>query len=285
MLKLACRRSPPPSRRVQIFTRCVVFPRRRQSTKAKPHSSKNHHSPLTPSRYPFPTHLNPTPFQIFHLPTNASSEVIKARCIPTFPLAMTRSKCWPPDYELVKLYHPDVVAASLSQAPPLLREEGGTHSTSSKDLTPEIAQARFQAVTKAYDSLRKGKAKGKAHLGADLFADVAQSRMSARRRRELRARAELRVGDDDKWRERLIVGALIAVSCILVYMSRRRVDCRTRCRRWYSLCIKHLRRGEKDWLLPPPQILGQTERESRSKRLLHRIPHKKIPPPASGANR
>ena len=85
-------------------------------------------------------------------------------------------------------------------------------------MTPEIAQARFQAVTKAYDSLRKGKAKGKAYLGANPFADNTESRMSARRRRELRARAELRVGDDEKWRERLIVGALFAVSGIETYL-------------------------------------------------------------------
>ena len=89
---------------------------------------------------------------------------------------------------------------------------------SREGLTPEIAQARFQAVTKAYDSLRKGKAKGKAHIGATLFASDPESKMSARRRRELRARAELRVGDDEKWRERFIVGALFAVSGTLVYL-------------------------------------------------------------------
>lgn len=88
----------------------------------------------------------------------------------------------------------------------------------SEEFTPEIAQARFQAVTKAYDSLRKGKAKGKARLGANLFTDATEGKMSARRRRELRARAELRVGDDEKWRERLIVGALFVVSGALVYL-------------------------------------------------------------------
>lgn len=73
-------------------------------------------------------------------------------------------------------------------------------------------------MTKAYDSLRKGKAKGRAHLGANLFAGATESRMSARRKRELRARAELRVGDDEKWRERLIVGALVAVSGSSIYL-------------------------------------------------------------------
>jgi hypothetical protein len=73
-------------------------------------------------------------------------------------------------------------------------------------------------VTKAYDTLRKGKTKGKAHLGADLFTDAAEGKMSARRRRELRARAELRVGDDEKWRERLMVGALFVVSSAVIHL-------------------------------------------------------------------
>ena len=116
----------------------------------------------------------------------------------------------------MKIYHPDVVSASLSQGSPPPGEPGTSSSVipPEEQLTPEVAQARFQAVTKAYDSLRKGKAKGKAHLGANPFAGATESRMSARRRRELRARAELRVGDDEKWRERLIVGALFAVSGI-----------------------------------------------------------------------
>jgi hypothetical protein len=116
----------------------------------------------------------------------------------------------------VKIYHPDVVAASLSQTPLLPEERGGPSSTmSSEHLTLEIAQARFQAVTKAYDSLRKGKARGKALLGTNPFADATEGRLSARRRRELKARAELRVGGDEKWREGLIVGALFAVSGII----------------------------------------------------------------------
>jgi len=128
--------------------------------------------------------------------------------------------CQPLDYELVKIYHPDAAAASLSQGSPLSGEQGTSPSVTPplEPLTPEIAQARFQAVTKAYGSLRKGKARGKAHLGANLFAaDTTENRMSARRRRELRARAELRVGDDERWRERFIVGALFAVSRIEMY--------------------------------------------------------------------
>lgn len=130
---------------------------------------------------------------------------------------MIRAKCQQLDYELVKIYHPDAVAASLSQRSPPSGGQGESSSTIPPEhLTPEVAQARFQAVTKAYDSLRKGKAKGKAHLGVYSFADSTENRMSARRRRELRARAELRVGDDEKWRERLIVGVLLAVSSVIM---------------------------------------------------------------------
>ena len=214
MLRLTCTRSPPSSRRVQVCSRCVIFPRRCQSTNSKLCFPKDRRASSVHSRYPFPTHPNPTPSQIFHLPTNASPEAIKTRCIPMFLRAVTSAKYKPPDYELVKIYHPDVMVASLSQCSPPSGEQG---TTSSEDLTSEIAQARFQAVTKAYHSLRKGKAKGKAHLGAHLFSDATENRISARRKRELKARAELRVGDDEKWRERLIVGTLIAVSCIFAY--------------------------------------------------------------------
>jgi curved DNA-binding protein CbpA len=132
---------------------------------------------------------------------------------------VVRAKRRPLDYELVKIYHPDVVSASLSQCSPPPGEQIVSSSVTQLEehLTQEVAQARFQAVTKAYDSLRKGKAKGKAHLGANHFTDATESRISAKRKRELRARAELRVGDDEKWRERLIVGALFAVSGIVVY--------------------------------------------------------------------
>ena len=133
---------------------------------------------------------------------------------------VVRVNCRQLDYELVKIYHPDVVSLSLAPGSPPSGEQGVLPSAMPPEghLTPEIAQARFQAVTRAYDSLQKGKAKGKAHLGGNPFVDATESKMSARRRRELRARAELRVGHDEKWRERLIVGALFAVSGILMFL-------------------------------------------------------------------
>jgi len=121
----------------------------------------------------------------------------------------------------VKIYHPDVVSPSPVQGSPPSGEQGTSPpaTPSEEHLTLEIAQARFQAVTKAYASLRKGKAKGITHLGGNPFAGATEGKMSAKRRRELRARAELRVGDDEKWRERLIVGALFATMMIFVYQT------------------------------------------------------------------
>ena len=48
-----------------------------------------------------------------------------------------------------------------------------------------------------------------------------EGRISARRRRELRDRAELRVGEDERWRERLIVGVLFAVSDVWICLHLR----------------------------------------------------------------
>ncbi|KAG8872336.1 hypothetical protein FRB97_007751 [Tulasnella sp. 331] len=68
--------------------------------------------------YPFPSHRNPTPHQIFHLDTTASDAQIKSRY-----------------YELVKLFHPD---------------------TAYQDGKPSKArQERFQRITAAYNHLRR----------------------------------------------------------------------------------------------------------------------------------
>ncbi|KAG5643600.1 hypothetical protein DXG03_000608 [Asterophora parasitica] len=67
--------------------------------------------------YPFPSNRNPSPYQIFHLPKNASEADIKQRY-----------------YELVRIYHPDKVGAG--------------------SLSAEAAHARFQSITAAYDALR-----------------------------------------------------------------------------------------------------------------------------------
>ncbi|KAF9568245.1 hypothetical protein CPC08DRAFT_732699 [Agrocybe pediades] len=82
-------------------------------------STKAAHNP-----YPYPTHRNPTPHQLFHLPRDATKSEIKARY-----------------YELVRVYHPD---------------------RASQTVDPEIAHARFRAITNAYDALN-----GKIPMNAD----------------------------------------------------------------------------------------------------------------------
>ncbi|KAF7309384.1 J domain-containing protein [Mycena indigotica] len=71
----------------------------------------------TSAQYPFPTKVNPSPHEIFHLQRGASEATIKQRYI-----------------ELVKLYHPD--------------------SPSCRDVPPNERHRRFHLVGAAYDTLR-----------------------------------------------------------------------------------------------------------------------------------
>ncbi|KDQ27814.1 hypothetical protein PLEOSDRAFT_5756, partial [Pleurotus ostreatus PC15] len=68
--------------------------------------------------FPFPKATRPTPYQIFHLPRNASQDDIKERY-----------------YELVRIYHPDTAIARYS-------------------VPPDLAHTRFQSITTAYEALR-----------------------------------------------------------------------------------------------------------------------------------
>ncbi|KAH9988567.1 hypothetical protein BJV77DRAFT_929202, partial [Russula vinacea] len=78
-------------------------------------ASTSHSS--TPTPFLFPAHRNPTPHQIFHLPSNASQAEIKARY-----------------YELARMFHPD--------------------SPASQALPSSVRHTRFHAITRAYDILR-----------------------------------------------------------------------------------------------------------------------------------
>ncbi|KAG8988423.1 hypothetical protein FRB95_009490 [Tulasnella sp. JGI-2019a] len=96
------------------------------STGTPSHSASSSRNP-----YPFPTHRNPTPRQIFHLDVNATSADIKSRY-----------------YELVKLYHPD---------------------TAAKDgMSPKACRERFQRITVAYTQLRRGSRKSKLPTVSDV---------------------------------------------------------------------------------------------------------------------
>jgi len=74
-------------------------------------------STATSPPFPFPTHRHPKPHEIFHLAQGSSQAEIKSRYI-----------------DLVRVHHPDSVLC--------------------KDVPPHERQARFQAISAAYDHLR-----------------------------------------------------------------------------------------------------------------------------------
>ena len=103
------------------LVRCTSIQNRTASTSANP--------------YPFPANSHPTPHQIFHLPKSATRADVKARCAYLHDNRMSPcSSCAfiSLDYDLVRIYHPDSPAARAGGVP------------------PEVAHARFQAISSAY---------------------------------------------------------------------------------------------------------------------------------------
>jgi curved DNA-binding protein CbpA len=99
-----------------------------------------------------------------------------------------------PDYELVRIYHPD---SPISQA---------------TDVSPDIAEDRFHSITAAYDILRgkrpfEGGSDEPQSRGRHAEAAMVKARMVARARR-----AEfLETGGDERWKEWIFVGAIVLV--------------------------------------------------------------------------
>ncbi|KAF9047202.1 hypothetical protein BDZ89DRAFT_978967, partial [Hymenopellis radicata] len=128
--------------------------------------------------FPFPSHAQPTPHQIFHLPLNASQQDIKRRY-----------------YDLVRVYHPDSPAC---------------RALSSADRT-----VRFQAIVSAYDQLT-GKTPSLGSRGYPDFGVYAEELAKRQRARE-RARMyrqrqytnppryEWESNADDRWKDRMIL--------------------------------------------------------------------------------
>lgn len=110
------------------------------------------------------------------------------------------------DYDLVRIYHPD--------------------SPTSRSVPPETAHARFQAISAAYAVL-SGKPRDHSDE-TDSFArragynDLGAAMWKARQRR----RAELNVGLDDRWKDRMMMGAILLVRvCISTPLSVSVVEC------------------------------------------------------------
>ncbi|KAI0318312.1 hypothetical protein OF83DRAFT_1057064 [Amylostereum chailletii] len=125
--------------------------------------------------YPFPAHAQPTPHQLFHLPLSATQKEIKARY-----------------FDLVKLYHPD---APLSRTSP-----------------PDVAQARFHAISNAYDVLRGHRPNALVEgSSSDGAGSAARDFRSEIWRAKQARRADLNVPFDDRWKDRVILGAVVVV--------------------------------------------------------------------------
>ncbi|KAI0744898.1 hypothetical protein C8Q76DRAFT_604359 [Earliella scabrosa] len=147
-------------------------------------SIQNRTASTSANPYPFPANSHPTPHQIFHLPKSATRADVKARY-----------------YDLVRIYHPDSPAARAGGVP------------------PEVAHARFQAISSAYAILSGKRPAGSGSPdGADSegfagatrasYHDLSTAMWRARQRR----RAELDVGMDERWKERIMMGAVLMVS-------------------------------------------------------------------------
>ncbi|KAG2074594.1 hypothetical protein BDR04DRAFT_148557 [Suillus decipiens] len=123
--------------------------------------------------YPYPTQTNPQPHQIFHLPRNANQEDVKRRY-----------------YELVRIYHPDSAVA--------------------RHYPSEESQARFQAISRAYDILR-GKVSSSGEP-VEATRKVDPIRWSARSRRPHFDDT----ASDERWKERTIMGMVLLTVAVFV---------------------------------------------------------------------
>ena len=107
------------------------------------------------------------------------------------------------DYDLVRIYHPDSPAARAGGVP------------------PETAHARFQAISSAYAVLT-GKKPVASIDGGDAgegFAGKARASYhdlsTAMWRERQRRKVDLDVGLDERWKERLMLGAILVVRTTL----------------------------------------------------------------------
>jgi hypothetical protein len=204
-----------------------------------PHSHLVTHARLasssTSSRFPFPSHRNPTPLQIFHLLPGASQADIKARCTSFRPCTPSPADTCTTDYELARTFHPDSPAAQA--------------------LPATVRHARFHAVTRAYDILR-----GKPHsLAAD--DDGAELARRRRQRQVYRQRAAADFaeaagvgGADEAWKDQVIIVfglAVRALSSSLCFMrpSMHRLSCRPSWWASYLHCCRCTRFPTRDIVL------------------------------------
>ncbi|CDO77714.1 hypothetical protein BN946_scf184969.g65 [Trametes cinnabarina] len=117
------------------------------------------------------------------------------------------SHCRDADYDLVRIYHPDSPSARAGGVP------------------AETAHARFQAIAAAY-AILTGKKPATALDGTNAgegfdrtsrpsYHDLSTEMWRARQRK----RAELDIGLDDRWKERLMTGAVFVTLALFVLQT------------------------------------------------------------------
>ena len=162
-------------------------------------SSTSSSPPSHPNPFPFPLHRNPTPYQIFHLPSTATASDIKDRCKLVFSWLHAHKRTSPnapspKDFQLVRLYHPDKVGTSTSS---------------------DIAHTRFQAITAAYDALTgkaPGNTSGASASGNVPYQTTASWRAMRKHRRELYECGPI----NDAKNDNLIIIGVVAVKFMFV---------------------------------------------------------------------
>ncbi|KAA1472887.1 hypothetical protein DENSPDRAFT_839258 [Dentipellis sp. KUC8613] len=141
------------------------------------------HASSSSNPYPYPSNANPTPHQIFHLPMSASQKDVKSRY-----------------YELVRIYHPDSPVARV--------------------YPPEVSQARFHAISAAYDTLRGRKPGAVADEAGSSrrhdFHDLSNAVWRARQRQKAE---KLSVGRDDRWKDSIIFGAIFLAGGVFILQT------------------------------------------------------------------
>ncbi|KAF4599559.1 hypothetical protein EYR40_006653 [Pleurotus pulmonarius] len=112
-----------------------------------------------PNPFPFPKATRPTPYQIFHLPRNASQDDIKERY-----------------YELVRIYHPDTAIARYA-------------------VPPDLAHTRFQSITSAYEALRGKPVASGSHVDDGRWPTASAWRARQTKRRDIHTEGDDRWKD------------------------------------------------------------------------------------------
>ncbi|KAG1813736.1 hypothetical protein EV424DRAFT_52395 [Suillus variegatus] len=167
--------------------------------------------------YPYPTQKNPQPHQIFHLPRSANQEDVKRRY-----------------YELVRIYHPDSAVA--------------------RHYPSEESQARFQAISRAYDILRgKASVSGEPVEAAHKVDPIRWSTRSRRPHFDDTA-------SDERWKERVIMGTVLLTLAAFVAQTswtRRQAIAEMSSHRWPSHPSK--KSGNDDGALTADQEDGSLE--------------------------